>query len=119
MQMAEDKCQHLTGDEKVGVDIVKKSLEEPLKQIVLNAGLEDAEILQRVKAGRDDFGFNAKTEQYEHLLETGIIDPVKVSRLALEYAASVAGLFITTDCVIVKKPGKKDTALITSPADLM
>jgi chaperonin GroEL len=85
-----DKIPDLSDDEKVGVDIVKKSLEEPLKQIVLNVGLEESEILQRVKAASDDFGFNAKTEKYEHLLETGVIDPVKVSRLALEYAASIA-----------------------------
>ena len=76
------------------------------KYVHKNAGLEESEILQRVKTASDDFGFNAKTEQYEHLLETGIIDPVKVSRLALEYAASVAGLFLTTECVIVKKPEK-------------
>jgi len=106
-------------DEKVGVEIVRKALEEPLKQIVMNAGLEEAEILQRVKAGENDFGFNAKTEKYEQLLETGIIDPVKVSRLALEYAASVAGMFITTECVIVKKPEKKDSTIIASPAEVM
>jgi chaperonin GroEL len=106
-------------DEKVGVEIVKKALEEPLKQIVINAGLEGAEILQRVKAGEDDFGFNAKNEKYEHLLETGIIDPVKVSRLALEYAASVAGMFITTECVIVKKPEKKEATIIASPGEVM
>ncbi len=106
-------------DERVGVEIVRKALEEPLKQIVMNAGLEEAEILQRVKAGENDFGFNAKNEKYEQLLETGIIDPVKVSRLALEYAASVAGMFITTECVIVKKPEKKETTIIASPADVM
>ena len=104
-----DRIQDISPDEKIGVDIVKKSLEEPLRQIVLNAGLEDSEILQRVKTASDDFGFNAKTEQYEHMLETGIIDPVKVTRLALEYAASVAGLFLTTECVIVKKPEKKES----------
>lgn len=105
----------INDDEKVGVEIVRKALEEPLKQIVINAGLEEAEILQKVKAGENDFGFNAKTEKYEKLLETGIIDPVKVSRLALEYAASVAGMFITTECVIVKKPEKKESTIIASP----
>jgi chaperonin GroEL len=113
-----ETLQNLNADEKVGVDIVKKSLEEPLKQIVLNAGLEESEILQRVKAEKDDFGFNAKTEQYEHLLESGIIDPEKVTRLALEYAASVAGLFITTECVIVKKPEKKDATTVIAPEAL-
>jgi chaperonin GroEL len=100
-------------DENVGKEILRKALEEPLKQILINAGLEPSEILQKVKAGENDFGFNAKTEQFEHLLETGIIDPVKVSRLALEYAASVAGMFITTECVIAGKPENKE---ITSVA---
>src|SRR6185312_4031193 len=107
-----DKLTDITDDEKVGVDIVKKALEEPLKQIVINAGLEPAEIVQKVKSGEGDFGFNAKTEQFEKLLETGINDPVKVSRLALEYAASVSGMFITTECVIVKKPEKKEPVVI-------
>lgn len=110
-----DTLADVSDDEKVGVDILKKALEEPLKQIVNNAGLEPSEIVQKVKAGTGDFGFNAKTEQYESLLETGIIDPVKVSRLALEYAASVAGMFITTECIIVKKPEKKETTIITAP----
>lgn len=114
-----ERIPDLSADEKVGVDIVKKSLEEPLRQIVLNAGLEESEILQRVKAASDDFGFNAKTAQYEHLLETGIIDPVKVSRLALEYAASVAGLFLTTECVIVKKPEKQENTLMTPASDML
>jgi len=114
-----DKLTDITEDEKVGVDIVKKALEEPLKQIVINAGLEPAEIVQKVKSGEGDFGFNAKTEQFEKLLETGIIDPVKVSRLALEYAASVSGMFITTECVIVKKPEKKEPVVIANPAEML
>lgn len=114
-----ERIPNLSADEKVGVDIVKKSLEEPLRQIILNAGLEESEILQRVKAASDDFGFNAKTVQYEHLLETGIIDPVKVSRLALEYAASVAGLFLTTECVIVKRPEKQKNTLMTPTSDML
>jgi chaperonin GroEL len=106
-------------DEEVGKEIVRKALEEPLKQILTNAGLEPSEIVQKVKAGENDFGFNAKTEQFEQLLETGIIDPVKVSRLALEFAASVAGMFITTECVIVKKPEKKETALMSAPDEIL
>ena len=106
-------------DQKVGRDILRKALEEPLKQILINAGLEYSEILQKVKAGENDFGFNAKTEKFENLLESGIIDPVKVTRLALEYAASVAAMFITTECVIVKKPEKKETAIIATPAEVM
>jgi chaperonin GroEL len=106
-------------DEKVGVDIVKKALEEPLKQIAINAGLEPSEIVQKVKSGEGDFGFNAKTERFERLLETGIIDPVKVSRLALEYAASVSGMFITTECVIVKRPEKKEPVVFANPPDML
>lgn len=102
-------------DEKVGVEILRKALEEPLKQILINAGLEPSEIVQKVKAGENDFGYNAKAEKFENLLESGIIDPVKVSRLALEYAASVAGMFITTECVIVKEPEKKETTIIAAP----
>jgi chaperonin GroEL len=110
-----DKIEFANDDEKVGKDILRKALEEPLKQILINAGLETSEIVQKVKAGENDFGFNAKSEKFEQLLESGIIDPVKVSRLALEYAASVAGMFITTECVIVKKPEKKETTIIASP----
>jgi chaperonin GroEL len=94
-------------EEKTGIDIVKKALEEPLRQIVLNAGLEPNEILQKVKAGKDDYGFNAKTEKFEHLLRTGIIDPTKVGRLALENAASVVAMMLTTECVIAKKKEKE------------
>lgn len=113
-----DSLTDLSPEEVVGVDIVRKAMQEPLTRILMNAGLEPAEILQRVRAEKDDFGFNAKTEKFEHLLETGVIDPVKVSRLALEYAASVAGLFITTECVIVKKPEKKEAAVI-APEEMM
>jgi len=110
-----DKATYSNDDEKVGKEILRRALEEPLKQILVNAGIESAEIVQKVKKGANDFGFNAKAEQFENLLESGIIDPVKVSRLALEYAASVAGMFITTECVIVKKPEKKEATIIASP----
>ncbi|MGZ8559392.1 MAG: chaperonin GroEL [Chitinophagaceae bacterium] len=110
-----DKLQGSNDDEKVGKEILRKALEEPLKQILINAGLEPSEIVQKVIAGENDFGFNAKTEKFENLLESGIIDPVKVTRLALEYAASVAGMFITTECVIVKKPEKKEATFIAAP----
>jgi chaperonin GroEL len=99
-------------EQKVGIEIIRKVLEDPLKTILMNGGLEPSEILQKVKSGENDYGFNAKTEKFENLMETGVIDPVKVSRLALEYAASVAGLFITTECVIVKKPEKKEPAIM-------
>lgn len=113
-----DELKDIAGDEQVGVDMVKKALEEPLRRIVLNAGLDAAEVLQRVRAGEGDFGFNAKTEKYGQLLASGIIDPVKVSRLALEYAASAAGMFITTECVIVKRPEKKGD-IVAQPADML
>jgi len=106
-------------DEKVGKEILRKALEQPLKQILINAGLEPSEIVQKVKAGNNDFGYNAKAEQFENLLESGIIDPVKVSRLALEYSASVAGMFIATECVIVKKPEKKEPGMLAAPAELL
>ncbi len=87
-------------DEKTGVSIIKRALEEPLRQIVENAGLEGSVIVNKVKEGSGDFGFNARTEVYENLLKTGVIDPVKVSRVALENAASIAGMLLTTECVI-------------------
>ena len=96
-----------------------KALEEPLKRILINAGLDTSEIVQKVKSGENDFGFNAKTEKFENLLESGIIDPVKVTRLALEYAASVAGMFITTECVIVKKPEKKENSILATSPDML
>lgn len=114
-----DNLQFENDEEKVGKDILRKALEQPLKQILINAGLEPSEIIQKVKAGENDFGFNAKTEKFENLLETGIIDPVKVSRLALEYAASVAGMFITTECVIVKKPEKKEPTTFAAGPDML
>ena len=106
-------------DEKVGIGILHKALEEPLKRILINAGLDTSEIVQKVKSGENDFGFNAKTEKFENLLESGIIDPVKVTRLALEYAASVAGMFITTECVIVKKPEKKENSILATSPDML
>ena len=87
-------------DETTGIAIIKRALEEPLRQIVENAGLEGSVVVNKVKEGKNDFGFNARTEVYENLLETGVIDPVKVSRVALENAASIAGMLLTTECVI-------------------
>jgi chaperonin GroEL len=110
-----DKVECANDDERTGLEILKKALEEPLKRILINAGKEPSEIVTKVKSGEQDFGFNAKSERYERLLETGIIDPVKVTRLALEFAASVAGMFITTECVIVKKPEKETPILGANP----
>ena len=90
-------------DETTGIEIVKRAIEEPLRQIVANSGKEGAVIVQRVREGKADFGYNARTDKYENLYETGVIDPTKVARVALENAASIAGMFLTTECVITDK----------------
>lgn len=94
-------------DENTGISIVKRALEEPLRQIVENAGLEGSVVVQKIMEGKDDFGYNARTEKYENLLESGVIDPAKVARIALENAASIAGMFLSTECVLVDKPEKE------------
>lgn len=94
-------------DETTGIGIVKRALEEPLRQIVENAGLEGSVIIQKVKEGKDDFGFNARTEQYENLYQAGVIDPTKVARVALENAASIASMLLTTECVLVNHKEEK------------
>lgn len=94
----------LKGEPGVGVAIVRRALEEPLRQIVMNAGLEAGVVLNKVMEGKDDFGFNARTETYENFFETGIIDPTKVTRSALENASSIASLLLTTECVITDIP---------------
>ncbi len=90
-------------DETTGIEIVKRAIEEPLRQIVANAGKEGAVVVQKVREGKADFGYNARYDQYENLYETGVIDPAKVTRVALENAASIAGMFLTTECVITDK----------------
>lgn len=90
-------------DEATGVEIVKRAIEEPLRQIVANAGKEGAVIVQKVREGKGDFGYNARTDTYENLLAAGVVDPAKVTRVALENAASIAGMFLTTECVITDK----------------
>ena len=94
-------------DEDTGIHIVLRAVEEPMRQIVANAGLEGAVIVQKVKEGNADFGYNARTDKYENLMAAGVIDPAKVTRVALENAASIAGMFLTTECVIADK--KEDT----------
>lgn len=98
-------------DENTGIAIVKRAVEEPLRQIVQNAGLEGSIVVQKVKEGNSDFGFNARTEQYEQLLEAGVIDPTKVTRIAIENAASIAGMLLTTECVIADKPKKEQPSM--------
>ncbi|MDP4187025.1 MAG: chaperonin GroEL [Bacteroidota bacterium] len=94
-------------DEATGVEIIKRALEEPIRQIATNAGLDGAVIVQKVKEGTGDFGFNARTEVYENLHEAGVIDPTKVARIALQNAASIAGMFLTTECVLAEKEEEK------------
>ena len=94
-------------DQATGVQILRRALEEPLRQIVANAGLDGAVVIDKVKNGKDDFGFNALTETYENLIQAGVIDPTKVSRVAVENAASVAALLLTTEATIVEKPEEK------------
>jgi len=91
-------------DEQTGIKIVERAIEEPLRQIVINAGGEGAVVVQKVREGNGDFGYNARTDVYEDLREAGVIDPAKVARVALENAASIAGMFLTTECLIVDKP---------------
>jgi chaperonin GroEL len=96
-----------TGEEKSGIAILKRALTEPLRQIARNAGYEGSVVLNKVLEGNGDFGFNAQTETYENLLAAGVIDPTKVVRFALQNAASVAGLMLTTEAMITEKPEKK------------
>lgn len=105
------------GDENTGIAIVRRAIEEPLRQIVRNCGLEGSIVVQAVRQGKDDYGFNARTEQYESLLSAGVIDPTKVTRIALENAASIASLLLTTECVVSDLP-KKESAAIPAPSGM-
>ncbi len=105
-----DRLANLKGandDEQTGIAIVERAIEEPLRQIASNAGVEGAVVVQKVREASGDFGYNARTDTYEHLMAAGVIDPAKVTRVALENAASIAGMFLTTECVIAQK--KEDT----------
>ena len=104
---AQEVLKDLTGenpDEQTGINIVCRAIEEPLRQIVSNAGGEGAVVVNKVREGKGDFGYNARRDQYEDLRTAGVIDPAKVSRVALENAASIAGMFLTTECIVVDKP---------------
>jgi len=98
-----------SGDDKIGLDIVRRALEEPIRQIAENAGVEGSIVVQKVKDGSGAFGFNAESEEYEDLLAAGIIDPTKVTRVALQNAASIAGLMVTTECMVTEIPEKEKT----------
>ena len=102
-------------DETTGVEIIKRAIEEPLRQIVANAGKEGAVVVQKVREGKGDFGYNARTDVYENLHAAGVVDPAKVARVALENAASIAGMFLTTECVIVEKKEDKPEMPMGAP----
>ncbi|WP_443683759.1 chaperonin GroEL, partial [Phocaeicola plebeius] len=102
-------------DETTGIEIIKRAIEEPLRQIVANAGKEGAVVVQKVREGKGDFGYNARTDVYEQLHAAGVVDPAKVTRVALENAASIAGMFLTTECVIVEKKEEKPEMPMAAP----
>ncbi len=111
----------LTGeneDELTGIQIVKRAVEEPLRQIIANAGGEGAVIVQKVKEGKDDFGYNARTEKYEMLYAAGVIDPTKVTRIAVENAASIAAMLLTTECVVVDQPEENNPSMGGMPGGM-
>ena len=107
------------GEEQLGANLIKRALEEPMRQIANNAGFEGSVVVQRVMEGEGSFGFNAETGAYEDLMKAGIVDPTKVTRFALQNAASVAGLLMTTEAMVAEKPQKeKPSAPTMSPEDM-
>ena len=114
-QAALENLKGANEDEQTGIEIVRRAIEEPLRQIVANAGEEGAVVVDKVRAGKADFGYNARTDKYENLFEAGVVDPAKVTRVALENAASVAGMFLTTECVIVDRPEEHPAPAMPSP----
>ena len=105
-----DKLKGDNEDEMTGIAIIRRAAEEPLRQIIANAGEEGAVIVQKVKEGKDDFGYNARTDKFEHLYKAGVIDPTKVTRIAIENAASIASMLLTTECVIADEPEENNAA---------
>jgi len=112
-----EKMKGANDDELTGISIVKRAIEEPLRQIAANAGVKGSIVVQKVKEGKGDYGYNARTHEYEKLLSAGVIDPTKVSRVALENAASIASMLLTTECVIVDKP-KEEKAMPAMPGGM-
>ncbi|MFV0522031.1 MAG: chaperonin GroEL [Mangrovibacterium sp.] len=113
-----DALEGLTGDnedETTGIEIVRRAIEEPLRQIVANSGKEGAVVVQKIREGKGDFGYNARIDEYQNLLETGVIDPAKVTRVALENAASIAGMLLTTECVLVNEKEESAAAPAMPP----
>jgi chaperonin GroEL len=105
----------LEGDEKIGVDIIRRSLEEPIRQLAQNAGLEGSVVAQRVKAEKTSMGYDVSQDAYVDMIEAGVIDPTKVTRSALQNAASIAALLLTTECLITEKPEKDKPAMPAMP----
>ncbi|MCQ2324495.1 MAG: chaperonin GroEL [Paludibacteraceae bacterium] len=102
-------------DEQTGIEIIRRAIEEPLRQIVMNAGKEGAVVVDKVRAGKGDFGYNARKDVYENLKQAGVVDPAKVARVALENAASIAGMFLTTECVITDKKEENPAPVMPNP----
>jgi chaperonin GroEL len=113
-----DNLKGLNEDEDTGIAIVKRAVEEPLRQIIANAGGEGAVVVQKVKEGKDDFGYNARTEVYENLYAAGVIDPTKVTRIAIENASSIAAMLLTTECVIADEPEENAPAMGGMPGGM-
>lgn len=110
-----EKLKGANEDENTGIAIIRRAIEEPLRQIAANAGIEGSIVVQKVKEGKGDYGFNARTEEYEKLMAAGVIDPTKVTRIALQNAASIASMLLTTECVIVDKPKEEKAAMPQMP----
>lgn len=108
IESLESKVRGQIEDEQTGMAIVRRALEEPVRILTANAGIDGSIVVQKIKEGKGDFGFNARTEEYENLFKAGVIDPTKVSRVALENAASIAGMLLTTECVVADKPKKEE-----------
>ena len=106
-------------DEQTGINIVCRAIEEPLRQIVANAGGEGAVVVDNVRGGKGDYGYNARADRYEDLRAAGVIDPAKVARVALENAASIAGMFLTTECLICDKPEENAPAMPAAQPGMM
>ncbi len=113
-----DKLKGDNEDQNTGITIIRRALEEPARQIVENAGLEGSVIVQRIKEGKDDFGYNAQDDKFEPLYKAGVIDPTKVARVAIENAASIAGMFLSTECVVAEKPEKEAPAPMGGPGGM-
>jgi chaperonin GroEL len=115
-EKAIDALKFDNADQKTGAAIIRRAIEEPLRQIVQNAGLEGSVVVNKVKEGKDSFGYNAKTDTYEDLIKAGVIDPAKVTRTALKNASSIASMILTTDCVIAEKKEPKSAAPAMDPS---